>query len=146
MSRIFNSFLIVEDHNIDTFILRWAIDQNLTIDKIICCVDGSEALSTLKNIAEQNGVLPDLIFLDYYMSPMDGIKFLEHLSHDTDLSFLLARTVMLTCSIDERIKQQADILGVTLFLKPATPKLISEIITSIFGEPVPTNSLNKAEF
>jgi CheY-like chemotaxis protein len=94
------SILIVDDSDIDQFILKFMIEKYDADITILQAYDGKEALDILQNLDSQ----PELIFLDINMPRMNGHEFLKVYEslpqHDSAV-------IMLSSSDEDSDKQQA---------------------------------------
>jgi two-component system, chemotaxis family, chemotaxis protein CheY len=73
MKKILSTVLVIEDENL----LLQAISKKLTLSGLqpVSCTGGEQALDYLQNFP----TLPDVIWLDYHLTGMDGLTFLEKL-------------------------------------------------------------------
>lgn len=74
--------MLVDDNIDDQYIHSRVIRKNGFAKKIVECHDGEEALNYLSSLIElegqdQEGKIPDLIFLDLNMPKIDGFEFIE---------------------------------------------------------------------
>ena len=112
------------------------VDDNPHMRKLLCellvflevseireCIDGEDALQTLKSFAA------DLCILDLCMTPMDGMTFLRHLRTAADSPNQKLPVIMMTGIADRRVVEEARDCGATEFMvKPITvPALFSRI-------------------
>ncbi|MDC6366216.1 MULTISPECIES: response regulator [Flavobacteriaceae] len=70
---------IIDDDLVSQFATRYCIQQSHAEFDIVTCSSGEEGLSTCFDMFENDGKLPDIIFLDLVMDGMDGWTFLENL-------------------------------------------------------------------
>lgn len=68
--------MIVDDNELDSFVLKNVLSANGFTGEAILMPDGRSALDYLK--ANTSEKLPRIIFLDIMMPLMDGFEFLEH--------------------------------------------------------------------
>ncbi|WP_158769515.1 response regulator [Paraglaciecola sp. L1A13] len=94
------SILIVDDSDIDQFILKFMIEKYDADITILQAYDGKEALDILQGLDSQ----PELIFLDINMPRMNGHEFLKVYEslpqHDSAV-------IMLSSSDEDSDKQQS---------------------------------------
>jgi CheY-like chemotaxis protein len=76
MMKSISRVLLVDDNEIDNFISRRVIEKAGFADHIDIRISGREALDFLKANAENEKLLPDIIFLDLNMPVVDGFLFL----------------------------------------------------------------------
>jgi CheY-like chemotaxis protein len=95
------TILLVEDDDVDTEAVERAFRKARIANPIVRAKDGGEALAMLRGEQGRAGLPhPYLILLDLKMPGMGGLKFLEELRRDPDLSN--AVVFVLTTSSDER--------------------------------------------
>ncbi len=75
--RKIESICIIEDDRITLFGIRKMLNLAVTCDDISSYVNGKLALEAIKKRFEEQGKVPDIIFLDINMQIMDGWQFLE---------------------------------------------------------------------
>jgi CheY-like chemotaxis protein len=101
-------------------------------EKIVVYNNGQEAVDGLKEIINEKGALPEVIFLDLNMPIMNGWEFLEeykNCQHDESKKTII---YIISSSVDprdlERVKHynQVD----TYILKPITPDDLAKIISA----------------
>jgi CheY-like chemotaxis protein len=76
MIKKLSTILVVEDEDL----LLQAISKKLTLSGLhpVSCTSGEQALDYLNSFSE----LPDAIWLDYHLTGMDGLTFLEKLKEN----------------------------------------------------------------
>ena len=95
------TILLVEDDDIDTEAVERAFRKARIANPIMRAKDGIEALAMLRGEQGRKPLLhPYLILLDLKMPGMGGLKFLDELRRDPDLSN--AVVFVLTTSSDEQ--------------------------------------------
>tara|TARA_R110002074_G_scaffold197610_6_gene364807 strand:+ start:80124 stop:80459 length:336 start_codon:yes stop_codon:yes gene_type:complete len=101
-------------------------------ENIIVYNNGQEAVDGLKEIINEKGVLPDVIFLDLNMPIMNGWEFLdEYKNYQHDIS---KKTIIyiISSSVDprdlERVKHYNQVNN--YILKPITPDDLAKIISA----------------
>ena len=70
---------VIDDDMIYQIIIRKIIKKSTLFSGISTFSNGNEALNALKNILENNEILPDIILLDINMPIMDGWEFMEEI-------------------------------------------------------------------
>ena len=86
--------------------------------------DGAEALTVL-----DAGFLPDVVFCDFQMEPMDGLTFVRRIRESPDPVRAKLPIIMLTAATDEATVRTAVGLGIGGYMvKPVSPKQLGERI------------------
>lgn len=88
--------LIIDDDEINNFIAERLIHKASKNTKITICLNGREALTKLSELRDNDGILPEYIFLDLTMQVMDGWGFLDAYRH---LEKNPTRVIILTSSV-----------------------------------------------
>lgn len=88
----FDRVLLIDDNDIDNFINERMITTNYFSSQVVVKNSGESALNYLKENAEKENHLPQLIFLDLNMPVMDGFAFL--IEYET-----LPETIKKNCKI-----------------------------------------------
>ena len=121
--------LIVDDDDVDRYILRRNIISAMPAREIIEANSAEKALSLLTDKEAQKGPLPELIFLDINMSPMSGLEFLDVFDKLGNVSHNHCRIIMVCSKDDESQKQEAlrhaNVAG--YYVKPITPEMLLRI-------------------
>lgn len=71
------NLLLIDDDEIFTFMTKRIIEKTNLAEQIKIFVNGKDAIDFLKTIVNQDGILPEIIFLDLSMPVLDGWGFLE---------------------------------------------------------------------
>lgn len=79
MSYKYQKIMIVDDNEMDNYLLSTLIKNNNIAKDIEEFENGESAIAYLHEHKDEVGNLPEIILLDIYMPKMDGIEFLEHL-------------------------------------------------------------------
>ncbi len=118
--------LLVEDEVFIRNLLKLML-RSLGVRDIRDAADGTEGLTLL-----DNGFVPDLVFCDFHMAPMDGLTFMRHVRESADPVRTRLPMIMLTAATDEATVRAACGLGVGGYLvKPVSPKQLSDRMTAL---------------
>jgi len=122
--------MIIDDGELDTFIVKNTIKHVLSNINIKSCVNGLKALQTLRHllITDPNH-LPDYIFLDLSMPIMDGFQFLDEYNNLNIDAIRKIKIYVLSSSIlTTDIKKALENSFVSGFIsKPIDSKKLREI-------------------
>lgn len=107
--------MVVEDEEM----LLHAIKKKLEAagKKVISCKSAEEALALLKSEEK----IPDIIWLDYYLSDMNGLEFMSRLKENPDWAGVPVVVVSNSASADKVSQMLA--LGVKKYLLKAESRL-----------------------
>ena len=122
--------LIVDDNEIDSFILAKVIDRTQYQGEVICKNWASEALDHLRENDHPQGVLPQVIFLDLNMPLMNGFEFLEQFSQLSARILNYCQIVVITTS-DHHLDRQRALnhpCVMDYLLKPADHQQVLQIL------------------
>ena len=118
--------LLVEDEAFIRGLLRRML-RSLGAQDIREAGDGTQGLTLL-----DNGFMPDLVFCDSQMAPMDGLTFMRTVRESADPVRARLPMIMLTAATDEATVHAACGLGVGGYLvKPVSPKQLADRMTAI---------------
>src|SRR4030095_5157188 len=120
--------LIVDDDDVDRYILRRNIITAMPAKEIIEENSGEKALSLLTD-KEAQKPMPELIFLDVNMSPMSGLEFLDVFDKLNQPGHNHCRIIMV-CSKDDEAQKKAALRHANVagyYLKPITPETLLRI-------------------
>ncbi len=118
----------------------WLTELTLLQDKLaqrVQVFDSAEsALAFLSRLcfSPNNGheVCPDLILLEPALAGMDGFQFLQELQEWGHTQLIKDRVVVLTCSISQRDKAQAEAYQVGHFIsKPLTSSAFKTVLQGV---------------
>lgn len=123
------SILLIDDERIFTFIAGKLIAGLGVEAEIIVADTGEQGLNLIREHFLTSGFLPQLILVDFYMSPMDGVTFVNSF-YELDISgkenTLIALT---TSSIDSADIELAKSAGAhTVLAKPIAETALAEIL------------------
>ncbi|OIP46764.1 MAG: response regulator [Flavobacteriaceae bacterium CG_4_10_14_3_um_filter_31_253] len=77
----FKKMMIIDDNEIDNYIVKVLIDTNNIAEEVIEFDNGKDAIDYFIKNKDIEENMPDLILLDIYMPKMDGIQFMEIFSN-----------------------------------------------------------------
>lgn len=77
----FKKMMIIDDNEIDNYIVKVLIDNNNIAEEVIEFDNGMDAIDYFIKNKDVEENMPDLILLDIYMPKMDGIQFMEIFSN-----------------------------------------------------------------
>lgn len=123
------SVMIVEDN---AFMLKLIKDilRTFGLREIRTAMDGAEALKELRIFS------PDFIILDWKMTPIDGIEFLQLLRTASDSSNPTVPVIMLTGHTEINMVMKARDAGANEFLsKPISATALYKRIVAIIERP-----------
>ena len=116
--------LLVEDDSVDVMTVQRALSELEVPNKLVCKVDGKEALEYLGVLSNEK---PCIILLDLNMPKMNGFEFLKILKADDSLKKI--PVVVLTTSADKADTVESFELGVAGYVvKPIDYKEFIEKI------------------
>ena len=126
-----NTAFIIDDDPIFVFGSKVLLKKHGFASNIVVFQNGKEALETMEQLLDSEGVLPEVIFLDLNMPIMDGWEFLEAFGKLSGVEDV--RLFILSSSIDSRDMERAKHYdSVTDFIaKPLTDGRINELLNSI---------------
>ena len=119
--------LLVEDDSVDTMTIQRALNELEVPNKLVCKVNGKEALEHLGTASNEK---PCIILLDLNMPKMNGFEFLKIVKADDSLKKV--PVVVLTTSGDKTDILESFKLGVAGYVvKPINYKEFVEKIGAI---------------
>ncbi len=126
------SFLLVDDDIDDILIFQETLKKVDEKIQLFYVHDGKDALDFL---AENNGHLPSLIFLDINMPRMDGKECLKHLKHDEKYKNI--PVLMYTTSSQSSDIEETMMTGAMCFItKPWGVNELNSLLSAIAHTPV----------
>lgn len=125
-----SKILLVDDCEATNFLHRLVIEEYGCAEHVADVCNGKAAIEYLCEIDRENGVQPELIFLDINMPIMDGWAFLEayeQLDFDTQNCVVI---VMLTTSLnpDDATRAARGRNVKSFFSKPLTEEKLHSIL------------------
>ncbi len=123
--------LIVDDNEIDSFILERVLDDTLFDCQIQIEEWAEDGLAYLQKVNLPD--LPEVIFLDINMPAMSGFDFMRKFAELPDAIRNYCKVVMVTTSNhpDDRERAMRDPLIFGYLLKPVSVEKLNEILKSI---------------
>jgi CheY-like chemotaxis protein len=71
------TLLYIDDNQIDIAIIKGMQDKYLAFDAVTYSTDAEYSIRYIKEHLQNENELPDVIFLDLYMTPFSGWEFLD---------------------------------------------------------------------
>lgn len=125
------SIFIIDDDALYKLLLKKSINKLPFEVEISCYDNGEEALTGLKTIQKNNGLLPDIILLDINMPVMDGWEFLDAFKTIKSQFSKTIKIYMASSSISvndfEKAKLYSEVLD--YLVKPLNISIIKELLT-----------------
>jgi CheY-like chemotaxis protein len=91
------TIMIVDNDQVNSFVLKNIITRNYSEAEISLFPDGADALKHLESRNSEDRAFPDVILLDIYMPIMNGFEFLEHytekFSHKNSSIFAMSNSL-----------------------------------------------------
>jgi CheY-like chemotaxis protein len=92
------SIMIVDNDQVNSFVLKNIITRNYSDAKVELLPDGAEALEELKRLDQSSEDFPAVILLDIYMPVMDGFEFLDEyikeFAHKNSIIFAMSNSLI----------------------------------------------------
>ena len=122
--------LLIDDNNIDCFIAQRIITNSQITNKVSMQNSAVEALQFMEELLKNEGVFPDLIFLDVAMPVMDGFAFLEEIRNFKKVVEGECVVVMLTSSANDKDIDKAKTYSYVkdYFVKPLTLEMLGRLL------------------
>lgn len=121
--------LLVDDDLDDQEVFLMTLGE---INKNIKCFTAKDGMEALSLLEEENGWIPDYIFLDVNMPKMNGIDCLKGIKDFHHLK--TAKIFMYSTTSENQVMEKSKQLGALDFIiKPASPSDLKEILSKIFG-------------
>jgi len=121
--------LLIDDDTITNYINERLITKLGICKEVIVAHNGFEGLAWLRNIINQNNILPDLILLDINMPVMNGIEFLDAFKKFNFKAKRAVKILLLTTSANSQDMEKVKALGINgIVNKPLTEEKIRECL------------------
>ena len=118
--------LLIEDEKFIRSTIRWML-RSIVAPEICEAGDGTEALRVLGG-----GFIPDLIFCDVQMAPMDGAAFLQIVRASSNPLVAKIKVIMLTAAADVNVVRAFNGLGISSYLlTPVSLKQLAERVNAV---------------
>jgi CheY-like chemotaxis protein len=122
--------LLVEDNEDDVFLMRRLLKKAGIATSLEIATDGRQAISYL----EGSGVytdrlrypLPELVFLDLKLPFLHGFEVMAWIRRQSPL--LSLPVIILTSSLEDRDREQAQAFGVPFLIKPPSVAMVQDAI------------------
>lgn len=116
------TILVVDDSMVSRMMIKAIIQSHVPGVDIIEASDGAHALEKIKSIKENKSI--DIAFIDYNMPGMTGIELIKALPE----IIIIPKIALLTANIQNEIKEEASVAGVTFLNKPIVEESIAEFL------------------
>lgn len=130
--------MIIDDSEVDCYLSKSLLEVLEIAEQVDCVYSGVEALDyvlkTFSPAAIEEGIFPELIFLDINMPLMDGFEFLKALQAAKSIDHSKLYIVMLTSSINmDDIKKAADLWDLLkeYITKPLVISAVKNILATL---------------
>jgi len=90
--------MLIDDNELDNFVNKKLIENEHFADQVVVQSSGINALDYLKSNSSNEGVLPDVIFLDIMMPDLDGFGFLAEFEKLSEEVKKKSKIIMLSTS------------------------------------------------
>lgn len=125
----YKTTLLVDDSYIDNLINRKILENNNFAENITVIDLPQQAIQYLRDCANSNSPLPEILFLDLRMPEMNGFDFLRELATIKNLRADQVKIFILSSSLDPTdLKKVEQNKLVSKFIgKPLTQEILEEI-------------------
>ena len=128
MKKKIKNILLIDDDEINHFIIREFIKELNNRAKCHCVDDVEDALTYLRNCTV--GCFPDMIFVDLLMPRLNGFDFLEVYEAEFNKKYPQTKLILLTSSLREMDSIRAE--SFTCLTDFITKDAIAKTLTIIF--------------
>lgn len=127
------NILIIDDDEINNFIVTKLIAKIPTPSKVSTCLNGEQGIEFIKSKLGQEDQIPDIIFLDINMPIMNGWEFLEEYEKiKTSIKKKVVINMLSSSVYNDDITKSQSFCTVNQFMsKPLTVDKIQELYSSL---------------
>ena len=100
MSAKYKKIMIIDDNEIDNYIVRVLLKNNNIANEILDFDSGLKAIDYLELNKNNPENLPEIILLDIYMPLMDGFQFMEQFDKIESVHVHQCKVCVVSSSID----------------------------------------------
>ncbi|MEM0516799.1 response regulator [Aequorivita flava] len=125
---------IIDDDSIYQYAITATIKAYKLAENVLVFSDGEEALDFIRENAENNDNLPDIILLDINMPVMDGFQFIDEYKLIKPRMEKKIVVYMVSSSVDPQDIEKAKAISeiADYIIKPIRPKELASIVSSFF--------------
>lgn len=129
MSAKYKKIMIIDDNEIDNYIVKMLIKNNKIAEEILEFDNGLKAISYLDSNKDTKENLPEVILLDIYMPLMDGFQFMEKFNEIESDFTRKCKICIVSSSIDHNdiFKTKLDGNVFQFVTKPITPEILKSL-------------------
>ena len=116
----YKKVLIIDDDDIDIFVLRKTMENCNFAETIVSKIGAIEGLDYLKSIENNVEELPEIILLDIYMPGMNGFGFMDEYANLNNAVHEKCKVIMMSSSnqIEDLNRANKNKMVARFFLKP----------------------------
>ena len=101
MSYKYKKIMIIDDIEVDSYIVKVLIKSNHLAEEILEFDNGLKAIEYIETNKDIPENLPEVILLDIYMPLMDGFQFMEHFNKIESSCIKNCKVCVVSSSIDD---------------------------------------------
>jgi CheY-like chemotaxis protein len=124
---------IIDDDPIFVYGTKRIMEESDFTDSFLIFTNGEEAIEGLQELSSQEGILPDVIFLDLNMPIMNGWEFLDHITLIPNNNVGKITIFIITSSIDsadvDKAKTYEQVSN--YFIKPITAEDLQDVLKTL---------------
>ena len=126
MSAKYNKIMIVDDNEIDNYIVKVLLKNNNIASEILEFNSGLKAIEYLELHKDTAASLPEIIFLDIYMPLVDGFQFMDLFNKIESKLIRKCKVCIVSSSIDNHdiVRTKSDKNIFTFVTKPITTEFL----------------------